>query len=205
MTTLYLIRHSGPFVPINNYDNKTFEEQSKNMILSVEAEQKASLLSKIPELKNVDEVYSSNSARAIATAKYIAYENNKEINIANEINERLFGVEYISELPKGFIDKQFSDENYKLKLGESLLDVNKRSLPFFNKIISKDNKNIVIVLHGIILMNILKNFCDVQFFNDKFKVIHNGKLIFEEILNRPPEIFELSFEKQKLKSIKNII
>ena len=39
--TIYLIRHSGPFVELD-YDYKiTFEEQSRNMILTSNAEKKS--------------------------------------------------------------------------------------------------------------------------------------------------------------------
>ena len=81
--TIYLVRHSGPFVPLQIENKVEFKEQSKNMILSIEAEDKAKRVSKIKELQNIDEIYSSNSARAIATAKYIAFENNLDIIIDN--------------------------------------------------------------------------------------------------------------------------
>ena len=73
--TLYLIRHSSPFVEIENYDdyeNVLWEEYNKNMILSVLGEEKASKLCGIEELKNIKNIYSSNSFRAISTAKYLS-------------------------------------------------------------------------------------------------------------------------------------
>lgn len=35
MKIIYLIRHSGLFVKLQNFDNEPFAEISKNMILSV--------------------------------------------------------------------------------------------------------------------------------------------------------------------------
>ena len=40
------------------------------------------------ELKNIDEIFSSSYSRAISTAKYIAEENNIDIIIDKNLNER---------------------------------------------------------------------------------------------------------------------
>lgn len=55
------------------------------MILSVEGEIKADILSKNSEFKNVDKIYSSNYARAIGTAKYIANSNNICLNVLDSL------------------------------------------------------------------------------------------------------------------------
>lgn len=125
--TIYLIRHSGPFVNLIGYEKKSFKEQSKNMILSVEGEIKASILSENSELKEIDKIYSSNYARTIATAKYIAKSNNICLNVLDAINEREFGVEFIQDLPDNFIQNQFLDYDYKLKDGESLNEARKKN------------------------------------------------------------------------------
>ena len=86
MKYIYLIRHSSPFVEIENYNdykNVLWDEYNKNMILSVEGEEKAKKLCDIKELKNIKNIkniYSSNSFRAIGTAKYLS-----ELNTPNEI------------------------------------------------------------------------------------------------------------------------
>jgi broad specificity phosphatase PhoE len=75
MKYIYLIRHSSPFVEIENYNdykNVLWDEYNKNMILSVEGEEKAKKLCDIKELKNIKNIYSSNSFRAIGTAKYLS-------------------------------------------------------------------------------------------------------------------------------------
>lgn len=45
-------------------------------------------------------IYASNSSRAIETAKYLAESNNLKIKLDKRINERKFGIGYLSELPK---------------------------------------------------------------------------------------------------------
>lgn len=202
---IYLIRHSGPFVKINDYENLPFEEQSKNMILSVQAEKKAKIVSKISQLKNLDAVYSSNSSRAIETAKYITYENNLNLNVENSLNERKFGIKYISELPDGYINRQFEDENYKLENGESLAQVKKRIKSFVDKILEVNSiKRVGIVLHGIGIMAYIQCFCDVIFKDDSFKITFNNKVVFNNVM-KAPEVFKLEFDENKsMVSIENI-
>ena len=73
------------------------------MILSVDGERKADILSKNSEFKDVDKIYSSNYARTIGTAKYIANSNNICLNVLDSLNEREFGIDFIQELPDNFI------------------------------------------------------------------------------------------------------
>lgn len=75
MKIIYLIRHSAPFVEIDNYSDREsvlWEEYNKNMILSPLGEENAKKLCNVSELKDIDEIYASNSSRAIETAKYLA-------------------------------------------------------------------------------------------------------------------------------------
>ena len=85
-TIIYLIRHSEQLKINGTYISKE-DDQSKNekIVLSIEGEKKALELSKSEELQNIDLLYSSNYARAIATAKYIAAENNIQINIDDRL------------------------------------------------------------------------------------------------------------------------
>ena len=202
--TIYLIRHSGPFVELNYNDKITFAEKSKNMILSIEAEEKAKLLGELEEFKDIDAIYSSNSARAIATSKYISNINNISINIENNFNEREFGIKYIEDLPSNFIVNQFKDNDYKLPNGESLNEVDKRIEIGINKIFKNNNhKNIVIVLHGIALMVFIKRYCDVSYDEKTFKITHKGSIIYDDMI-KAPDIFKLEIENDELINLKNI-
>ena len=86
ITDIYLIRHSEQLRLKNDEDESQIANEK--IILSVDGEKKAEEISKLDELKNIDTLYSSNYVRAIATAKYIALENNIEINIDKNFNER---------------------------------------------------------------------------------------------------------------------
>ena len=68
MKTIYLIRHSGPFVDIDNYNdypNISWNDYNKNMILNTEGENKAKELSNNIEFVSINEIYSADSVRAI--------------------------------------------------------------------------------------------------------------------------------------------
>ena len=193
MKEIYLIRHSGPFVNLYNYEKQPFEERNKNMILSSVGERKAKELISIEELHNLDEVYSSNSARAIATAKYISEINNLEIKIDNRINERKFGVTYIEELPDNFFKKQLDNENYKLENGESLKEVKDRFKNFLNEILKSNNQKTALFIHGVLLMAYLSTISKVEFNNDKFKVTFNDKEVMSGIMKNP-DVYKITYD-----------
>lgn len=201
--TIYLIRHSGGFVDLE-YENKiTFEEKSRNMILSVEAEDKIRALSKIDELVNIDSIYSSNSARAIATAKYIAHNNDISVKIENNFNERKFGIQYIEDLPEDFIVKQFINNDYKLENGESLNEVMDRIKVSLNKILASDDKRIVIVLHGIALMCFIKIYCDVIYNEKTFTISKDDKILYDNMI-KAPDLFKLVIDDMEMLEFEHI-
>lgn len=86
---IFLIRHSEQ-LKLKGKRNIVEDSQVNNekIILSINGENMASEISKLRSLKNIDLIWSSNYVRAIATAKYIAFENGLEINIDEKLNER---------------------------------------------------------------------------------------------------------------------
>ena len=59
-------------------------------------------------------------------------------------------------------------------------------------------------MHGIAIMTYLKNFCNVTFNNDVFKVTYNNKVIYNSVL-KAPEVFKLEFDdKNNVVDIENI-
>ncbi len=89
LTQVYLIRHSKQLKIENKIvENEGSQISNEKIILSIEGERKAKEISQLKELKSIDVVWSSNYARAIGTAKYIAEQNNIEINVDENFNER---------------------------------------------------------------------------------------------------------------------
>lgn len=206
MKTIYLIRHSAPFVMIDNYDdyqNVSWDDYNRNMILSSLGEENAKKLCDIAELNNIGAIYSSDSYRAIGTSKYLAEKNNLKIKLDNRINERKLGCEKISDLPIDFSRNSFDNKDLKFANGESLNEVDSRFNSFLSDILDSTDNNIVLVIHGMILMSYLKSVCDFNFDGNNFKISFNNI----EVMNgrfKNPDVFKICFEDKKVVSIENI-
>lgn len=206
MKEIYLIRHSAPFIEIDNYvdyKNILWSDYNRNMILSSVGEENAKKLCNIKDLNNIDCIYASDSFRAIGTAKYLAEKNNLKIKLDKRINERNLGCDKIAELPDNFSSKSFSDKSLKYKNGESLSEVDKRFNEFIEEILSKDDKKIVLVIHGMILMSFLQQMCEFDFNGSEFKILYNNKLIIDRKFKNP-DIFKIIFDNNKIINISNI-
>lgn len=173
------------------------------MILSSLGEDNAKKLCDIEELNHIDVIYSSDSYRAIGTSKYLAEKNNLKIKLDNRINERKLGCEKISDLPLDFSRNSFDNKDLKFASGESLNEVDSRFNSFLNNVLDGTDNNIVLVIHGMILMSYLKSICDFNFDGNNFKINFNHI----EVMNgrfKNPDVFKICFEDKKVVSIENI-
>lgn len=206
MKEIYLIRHSGPFIDIANYEdyeNADWNEYNRNMILSPLGEEKAKELTDIEELNNIDSIYSSDSYRAIGTAKYLAESNGLKIKLDDRINERHLGCNKIADLPDDFSKKSFEDKDLKHNDGESLYEVDKRFNEFIDEIVNNDEEKTVVVIHGMILMSFLQQLCKFRFKDNVFTIRYKNKLVMDRKLNNP-DVFKIQFEDGKIINIENI-
>ena len=194
-TVVYLIRHSTRFSNdlIETY-NTSQENIIKNekIILSVEGEKRAEILSNEEELQNLDLVYTSNHVRTLQTAKYIIEKQKLKVHIDERFDERKVGIPNDKLVPNWLV-LQFKDENYKTVGGESQKEVRDRFYEAFNEIVENNKgKRIAIFAHGYSILFFLLKWC-------KFIEIHSGKklkmsfndniLIDKEI--NAPEVFKL--------------
>ena len=204
-TIVYLIRHSEQ-LKINGIKNIEEDDQINNekIILSVEGENKARELSKREELNNIDVIWSSNYVRAIATAKYIAYRNNLEVNIDSDFNERKLGnLETLKKLGENkkhsFTEEQLLDENLKNIDGENRIEVNKRMNNSLNKILEENKgKNIAIVSHGAAIKFLLMNWCKL---NNELKLTYKNSIIDL----KSPSLIKLEFNGTNLDDLSLVI
>lgn len=154
-TIIYLIRHAET-AKENGIRNTTEDSQliNEKEILSVYGEEQAKKLSENNELKNIDVIWSSSYARAKATAKYIASNNNLCINLDSDLSERKLG--NLNELGEFMKDKktrdpsqeQLLDQKFKTSDGESAIDTKQRMTRFFNKVLKEYNgKRLAVVSH----------------------------------------------------------
>ncbi len=206
MKTIFLIRHSAPFIEIDNYEdyeNVPWTDYNRNMILSSEGEEKAKKLCDINELKDLDAVYSADSYRAIGTAKYVAEMNNLKIKLDNRINERNLGVKTIKELPENLTLESFENKDYKFGEGESLNEVDKRFNSFIDEVLKSDNKKTALFIHGIIMMSFLQNNTNFSYDGKNLKLVFNDKEIYNNKMKNPM-IFKIDFESEKIINIEYI-
>lgn len=202
---VYLISHSKPLKVNNDNSNDSLQIQNEKQPLSIEGENIAKEKLNIDELKNIDKLYSPSYVRAMSTAKYIAENNNIEINVIDDFGERKFGINSWSELPDNFEEKQFLDENYKTEFGESQKEVRERTFNALMNVLKSDDKKIAIVFHGTAMFFLLMTWCKVVPDNDKYKIFFNeNELLFGKHFDYC-EIFKLTFNDNKLIDIENII
>lgn len=154
-TIVYLVRHAET-VDENGIRNTNEDSQMINEkeILSVEGEEQAKKLSGADELNNIDVIWSSSYARAKATAKYIAKNNNLPINLDSNLSERKLG--NLKELGEFMKDKstkdpsqeQLLDRTFKTSDGESAEETKQRMNKFFDRILKDyEGKRIAIISH----------------------------------------------------------
>jgi len=207
MTTLYLIRHSvrmkqNKIEKYNtNQDNLILNEK---IILSSEGEKRAKLLSEKEELKNIDVVYASNCVRTLQTAKYLLEKQNLSITIDDRLDERRVGISN-GEIYPDWFERQYKDENFKKVGGESQKDVRNRMDEAITEILKQhENKRIAIFTHGYAITFYLLKYCKlIDITDEKLKYEFNNKILFDKKINAP-EVFKLTFDKEKLKSIELI-
>ena len=169
MTTIYLIRHAEQ-LKIDGIKNLKENEQliNEKIILSEKGEEQDKKLSKNKELQNIDVLWSSNYARAVATAKYIANQNKIPINIDENLGERKLGdLNELQELGKNanirYTEAQILNENLKTSNGESRKEVSERMTKCIKNILSNNKgKRIAIVSHGASIKFFLANWCEIE-------------------------------------------
>ena len=201
---VYLIRHSKPLKVNNDKNMDSLQIQNEKQPLSIEGENIAREKLNIEELKDIDKLYSSSYVRAISTAKYIAENNNIEINVINDFGERKFGINSWDELPDNFGEKQFLDENYKTEFGESQKEVRERTFNALMNVLKSDDKKIAIVFHGTAMLFLIMTWCKVVPDSDKYKIFFNGNELFCGKHFDFCETFKLTFNDNELIDIENI-
>ena len=203
---VYLIRHSKPLKVNNDKNMDSLQIQNEKQPLSIEGENIAREKLNIKELKDIDKLYSSSYVRAISTAKYIAENNNIEINVINDFGERKFGINSWDELPDNFGEKQFFDDFYKTEFGESQKEVRERTFNALMNVLKNDDKKIAIVFHSTAMLFLIMTWCKVIPSKEDFsyKFLFNDEEVFNDKIDYC-EIFKLTFDdKNKLINIENI-
>ena len=205
-TIVYLIRHADTIDEKGIRKTKeTSQMINEKEILSIKGEEDSKRLSKNEELKNIDAIWCSSYVRAKQTAKYIAEENNLQINLDDRLNERKLG--NLEEIAIFMKDKKTRDPSqeqlvypkFKTSDGESAEDTNKRMTDFLNDCLDENKgKKIAIVSHGGSIKFLLLNWCKV---NENMKLEYKDK----ELNVTSPSLLKLTFKDEELMNIEQII
>ena len=205
-TIVYLIRHADTIDEKGIRKTKeTSQIINEKEILSIKGEEDSKRLSKNEELKNIDIIWCSSYVRAKQTAKYIAEENNLQINLDDRLNERKLG--NLEEIAIFMKDKKTRDPSqeqllypkFKTSDGESAEDTNKRMTEFLKECLNENKgKKIAIVSHGGSIKFLLLNWCKV---NENMKLEYKDK----ELNVTSPSLLKLTFKDEELMNIEQII
>lgn len=205
-TIVYFIRHADTIDEKGIRNTKeTSQMINEKEILSIKGEEDSKRLSKNVELKNIDTIWCSSYVRAKQTAKYIAEENNLQINLDDRLNERKLG--NLEEIAIFMKDKKTRDPSqeqllypkFKTSDGESAEDTNKRMTEFLNECLNENKgKKIAIVSHGGSIKFLLLNWCKV---NENMKLEYKDK----ELNVTSPSVLKLTFKDEELMNIEQII
>ena len=205
-TIVYLIRHADTIDEKGIRNTKeTSQMINEKEILSIKGEEDSKRLSKNVELKNIDTIWCSSYVRAKQTAKYIAEENNLQINLDDRLNERKLG--NLEEIAIFMKDKKTRDPSqeqllypkFKTSDGESAEDTNKRMTEFLKECLNENKgKKIAIVSHGGSIKFLLLNWCKV---NENMKLEYKDN----ELNFTSPSLLKLTFKDEELMNIEQII
>ena len=205
-TIVYFIRHADTIDEKGIRNTKeTSQMINEKEILSIKGEEDSKRLSKNEELKNIDTIWCSSYVRAKQTAKYIAEENNLQINLDDRLNERKLGK--LEEIAIFMKDKKTRDPSqeqllypkFKTSDGESAEDTNKRMTEFLKECLNENKgKKIAIVSHGGSIKFLLLNWCKV---NENMKLEYKDN----ELNVTSPSLLKLTFKDEELMNIEQII
>ncbi|WP_144510207.1 histidine phosphatase family protein [Bacillus sp. FJAT-22090] len=181
MTNLYFVRHA----------HSTFTPDELERPLSERGFEDAKLITEQLKLEDIHHVISSPYKRAIQTVEGVAKNLNKEIEIVEDLRERMLSKYPIANFNEAIL-KVWSDFNLSLEGGESNNFAQARGVHATLEIIEKyKGQNIAIGTHGNIMVLIMNHF-------DRKYNMH----FWEQL--KIPDIYKLAFNEKDLVLVKRI-
>lgn len=151
---IYLIRHGE-----TEWNRQGRLQGHSNVKLSPEGIHQAQLLANHMPIPHVDAIYSSDLARAVATAEILAERFHLAVYKMPELRENYFGNwegksmgELATECPDDFGKFFTAPEEFSPPNGENFLHCQARVTNALSRIISRhDNQNVLVVAHGALI------------------------------------------------------
>lgn len=119
----------------------------------------------------VDRIISSPYKRAIQTVQPLANQLNVEIEMNNQLKERVLSTDSLSDWMEK-LRETFDDRSLKFEGGESSEDAANRIVEVIESVLKSEFENTVVITHGN-LMALLLNHYDKQFNFDGWKNLSN--------------------------------
>jgi 2,3-bisphosphoglycerate-dependent phosphoglycerate mutase len=176
-TCIYFVRHA----------HSVYTPEELKRPLSAEGARDAGRVTAKLKDKNIDVVCSSPYKRAIETVEGIASIHNLDIDIYENMKERMLSVKPVDDFPQA-IRKVWGEPHFSFTGGESNHQAQKRGVQCFLNILEKyKGKNIVIGTHGNIMVLIMNHFeerYNLKFWKhlempDIYKMTFEGKVLVD--------------------------
>ena len=182
-----------------NYDT-TIEEKRVNRPLSIEGENFMEMIA--PKLK-FNNIYASNYASAIGSAKYVSRKNNNELIIIDkDLEDSIIGDPKKNNIQMlRFMQERNFD--FKYQNGESINDTKLRMKKCIDRII-RDNKDTIIFTHKRSMLAYLLLYCEKGYnLDDRLILSYNNKVVLDDIDN-DIDMVEITLEDMKIINVKRI-
>ena len=188
MKTVFLVRHSEP--------QKNSELPTELIPLSERGERLAETLFSQEVFQDVCRVYASSYKRAYDTAAHLG----REIAVEHRLRERELGDR--TTLSAEFWARQYEDDTFKNKGGESFAEVGARMTACMNEILleMRDGEKAVVVSHAAAICAYLLNYCTIRVLDGEHKlreIVHNGNVVLAGRIDTP-SCFTLHFDGDRL-------
>lgn len=160
-TIIYFVRHAEP--DLSNHDDASRGLTKKGL-----ADRR--LVTEFLADRNISAVLSSPFKRAVETVKELADLKGLPVITVDDFRERKVDNIWIEDF-NGFCKRQWSDFDYKLHDGESLMEVQRRNIAALQRVLREyAGGSIVIGTHGTALSTII-NYYDSSFGYEQFSEI----------------------------------
>ncbi|MBQ6687249.1 MAG: histidine phosphatase family protein [Bacilli bacterium] len=204
MTTLYLVSNNCVLNNLAYKSDESLELKREKRPLSIEGEQKAKMLAEFEELQDINVIYSSGYASALATTKYLADKLELTINVENKLNERKIGLLEDKTL-RFFKEHQEHDFNYRLSGGESINSTKTRITNAINDIL-KDNEdlNILVATHSVAITSYLLNYCETGYNLDERLILNYKNNVIVDGTTNGVDIYKIIVDNNKIIDIEKL-
>lgn len=191
---VYLISNNLVVENISYQSEETLEQKRINRPLSIEGEQLAEKLGKIID---VDAIYASSYASAIATAKYLSSEAEIPIYIDSNLADAKIGDpgKYNIKMLRYMQERNF---DYKFSGGESINETKARLTNAIKKILDKEEQDIAIFTHKRAILSYLTGLTKKGYnLDSRLLLTFEDKVVLSDD-EKPIDIIALDIDNKKI-------